>query len=705
MTPLNLDSLPFPLGKTDEDARRDPILCTTCFNIHPSSARTAVLSPQIRMHERSNWDGAIRAAQLIDGVKETDRLVLEATLPKLVSWNVEINVVDMSRSSSGCATCYLLKEALRKVYNGVLNLDDSSLFLDVVFCEKIALRIGVKREPEDEESEILLLWEHRTLEPVAGLETFELYTLPGSPSPWPTVGCLMNQEFPRSFLAPWLGGLAGHVSSDPGSDNCFSTIKKWIRDCKRNHPVCAEADKAMATPFYPKRIISIGPDLNKEIHLLESNNQIQGPYIALGHYWGKSGRLASTKATTEPQSSRVSYDGLPQIFQDAIEISRKLSIHYIWIDALCIVEDGEIDWEIQTAEIASIYSHAEMVIAATGSVGDDGGCLFQRKQFATIAGTYPTGKPFEIYARQSNSHDQFKWGPYDIDDFTGSSKVPHDTHYPRSWCFQEKLLSTRILHFTKDEVIFDCLAGIDCECGVLFQYEDNPLLPHRRILKTGHKHVAGRTSYRPSEDSEFYKGVTFNEDDDEFANHHERWRDLIVQYSMDIENELDRLPAIGGLASRWADGQTGRYFAGLWETDLLNHLRWYPEKDETNETQNIDSELGYIAPNLSPFGAVTSGHIFLTGTILKKDGHDKTVAFRRPDNGSILRKLESGDFFCLRYCTKTWTQNAYDDDCALVLKEVQESDFVYKRVGFILNYPSKAWDHNRDSVMVNMYIV
>lgn len=182
MTPLNLDSLPFPLGKTDEDARRDPVLCTTCFNIHPTSARTAVLGPQIRMHERSNWDGAIRAAQLIDGVKETDRVVLEATIPKLVSWNVEINVVDMAKSSSGCATCFLLKEALAKVYNGVVNLDDSSLFLDVVFCEKIALRIGVKREPEDEEGEILLPWEHRTLEPVAGLETFELYTLPGESS-------------------------------------------------------------------------------------------------------------------------------------------------------------------------------------------------------------------------------------------------------------------------------------------------------------------------------------------------------------------------------------------------------------------------------------------------------------------------------------------------------------------------------------------
>lgn len=181
MTPLNLDFLPFPLGEASEDVRRDPILCTTCFNIHPSSARTAILSPQIRMHERSNWDGAIRAAQLVDGIKETDRHVLEATLPKLVSWNVEINVVDMSRSSSGCATCFLLKEALTKIYNGVVKLDDSSLFLDVVFCEKTALRIRVKQEPEpeDEGGEILLPWEHRTLEPVAGLETFELYTLPG----------------------------------------------------------------------------------------------------------------------------------------------------------------------------------------------------------------------------------------------------------------------------------------------------------------------------------------------------------------------------------------------------------------------------------------------------------------------------------------------------------------------------------------------
>jgi hypothetical protein len=45
----------------------------------------------------------------------------------------------------------------------------------------------------------------------------------------------------------------------------------------------------------------------------------------------------------------------------------------------------------------------------------------------------------------------------------------------RAWAFQERLLSPRILHFTENELIWECSEGIECECsGIHDTYWDVP---------------------------------------------------------------------------------------------------------------------------------------------------------------------------------------------------------------------------------------
>lgn len=55
-----------------------------------------------------------------------------------------------------------------------------------------------------------------------------------------------------------------------------------------------------------------------------------------------------------------------------------------------------------------------------------------------------------------------------------------DVAYPlfsRAWCFQERLLATRILHYTEQEIVFECRTGYQCKCdgiwkGNVKQYQD-----------------------------------------------------------------------------------------------------------------------------------------------------------------------------------------------------------------------------------------
>ena len=65
-------------------------------------------------------------------------------------------------------------------------------------------------------------------------------------------------------------------------------------------------------------------------------------------------------------------------YQDTVLISHELGVEYLWIDSLCIIQDDRNDWEIESAKMADVYSHAYLTIAATGSSTSSGGCLFAR---------------------------------------------------------------------------------------------------------------------------------------------------------------------------------------------------------------------------------------------------------------------------------------------------------------------------------------
>ena len=63
---------------------------------------------------------------------------------------------------------------------------------------------------------------------------------------------------------------------------------------------------------------------------------------------------------------------LPRTFQDAVALLSELDIEYLWVDALCIIQDDQADWRHEATKMASIYSHAYLTIAATSSPNSNG---------------------------------------------------------------------------------------------------------------------------------------------------------------------------------------------------------------------------------------------------------------------------------------------------------------------------------------------
>ncbi|WXC56409.1 hypothetical protein SNK03_002346 [Fusarium graminearum] len=770
MASLNLKTPPYPTCDTDDEIRKDRKLCRVCWNLYPGSASSALPLAGIAMHENSGNINSVRAAEA--GNLEAAPTWAGHGRIDYASWGIRIYLPDIPGSAvGGCVSCWLLQEMLTKLNRGNLDCSDPELWLEIVFCKGNVMRLNLIRgSPPEDDFDMFSSGGNSSEGDI--VESYEIYTLPGSPCPWPTIGPCMNIERPDWSLDAEFGGQANHIEPDPTSKSSFDRARSWIKACKESHTICSEAESA-STSKLPKRVVDIGPETNDGIHIFthdDSKHQITEQYIALSHCWGKTQHLKSTKDTLEQWKKNIPFGRFAKTFQDAIIISRELGIRYIWIDSLCIVQDDTKDWEIEAAKMASIYNGAELVLSATGSVDGSGGCLFPREPYVTVSGTFPDGKPFEVYGRKAAQHTAFGWNT-DRNVAKGSSNPlvgtiePDILNHPlltRAWCFQERLLATRILHYTKSEMIFDCLSSMDCECGALEKHEDDPLVPARRIIKTGHKFITGTKSYRGTS---LRPSKPLEGEVKEFQEHHELWRDLIVQYSQkQITFRTDGLPAVAGLATEWSDKLTGRYLAGLWGKDLLNGLRWMPDEKDSEE------ELSYIAPSWSwlsvhrgvtwglesfeydnyfvtvdftrtacplkgenKFGQVNCGYLFLIGramsvtfTIdgnsiyLEKPGDSVRKQLERPDSLFRLRNLKTKDLLCLRLCTRLSTRNAWDDDGALVLvkadketldkqpdlpKEVREFGSVYQRVGYITNYMTKGWNHERDSNNMEMYII
>ena len=82
-------------------------------------------------------------------------------------------------------------------------------------------------------------------------------------------------------------------------------------------------------------MLDVGSDGVQSVVKLVEPGGARGPYTALSHRWGKKNPYATTRANLEAYKTVVPVDDLPKSFQDAITLTRRMGLRYLWIDALC----------------------------------------------------------------------------------------------------------------------------------------------------------------------------------------------------------------------------------------------------------------------------------------------------------------------------------------------------------------------------------
>ncbi|CAN9244489.1 unnamed protein product [Alternaria alternata] len=334
----------------------------------------------------------------------------------------------------------------------------------------------------------------------------------------------------------------------------------------------------------PTRLLDLGrPDQQSNIALVETSGN-RGRYVALSHCWGSSQPLNTTRKNLIALKERIHLEQFSLTLREATTVTKALGLRYIWCDTLCIIQDDQDDWAREAMKMATVYQNAVVTLAATASKSGDEGLFRQWPQFE-VTGHLQDKKPYRFLFRKS-------FFPH-VDDLSFGGKK-FDALHPlssRAWVLQERLLSPRVLHFTSNELFFECVKEARCECRGITKLENSILAP-KTFIHEG-----------PSQ---------------ELTNRSVIWRSIITIYTrLQLSYSTDKLVALGGLAKRFAQSDD-EYVAGIWSKTLIEDLTWL------TRTLSRKPKPSWRAPSWS-WASVDGAVGFYNGDVVKPDILDVPV--------------------------------------------------------------------------------
>ncbi|KAH8749587.1 heterokaryon incompatibility protein-domain-containing protein [Hyaloscypha sp. PMI_1271] len=311
-----------------------------------------------------------------------------------------------------------------------------------------------------------------------------------------------------------------------GSPDSIQRAAQWLQACITRHRRCGQS----LEPLLPDRILDIGLSLSSNIIVLQETIDQRDRYICLSYCWGLSEFISTTRDNISSHKEGIQLQSLPQTFRDAIFVSRALNIRYIWIDSLCIIQNDDRDWSTQAQKMAAIYSNSYLTIsAASGRCADSG--LFSEPLPVNIGTLY--ARVFTHLPGPSTKNSISTW-----------------PLISRGWAFQERLLAPRVLHFGRDELIWDCNETRECQCGTIFTFNND--------IRKSDFHDA---LHNGTITSQTKLGTL--------------WRRIVVQYcSLALTKPSDKFPAIAGIAEVVQLSRNSAYLGGLWSDTLVLDLLW-----------------------------------------------------------------------------------------------------------------------------------
>ncbi|VBB77973.1 Putative protein of unknown function [Podospora comata] len=340
--------------------------------------------------------------------------------------------------------------------------------------------------------------------------------------------------------------------------------------------------------FVPKRLLDVRAEPARLVsgeRVFASSDQVP-QYAALSYCWGPpeiaSQQHTLTQDTLAYRLQKVEVEKLPLTVRDAVRVTRALALPYLWVDALCILQDDTADWEQQCGDMHKVYGNAHITLCAASSKSCVDGLMESHQYQASIPFRSTNNEVagyFSLRLDIAGTEVMIEKHKNPLHGFGGLRWFGHV--WPnRGWVFQERVSSRRKLLFWRDHLQFACPPSTDVPQGYCTISGDmlsldavgGPIM-QQQLAREASFHVE-----RPNDQSSRVELLNL-------------WLYLIQKYgemSTDsFTNPLDVLPAISGLAAVYhrylaksSSSQASsirlnpEYIAGYWQQDLTRSLLW-----------------------------------------------------------------------------------------------------------------------------------
>ncbi|XEV04495.1 hypothetical protein FSHL1_009782 [Fusarium sambucinum] len=348
--------------------------------------------------------------------------------------------------------------------------------------------------------------------------------------------------------------------TDPNTPERISQITSlasmWIRKCQQTHHSCESYSAKKEPQILPTRLIDVGTDDPSQPPRLFIPQPHHGSleYVTLSYAWGMGNFIKTTYSNLEAMTHQLPWTQLPKTIRDAILVTRRLGVQYLWVDALCILQSEgpddmkhRQDWSYEVARFGKYYENALLTIAATGASSSDQGLFLpvpvSRLELQSL--TFRPGHRLSYTVRSMIP----SW----------LSETLAGPLSSRGWAIQERLLSRRVLHFSEKMLLWECH---DCRATELDPHGLNPRGPDDEPFMYMEFMTKCRDLYA--------KGLV----PDRFMS---EWYGFVRMYTnSDFTFVSDRLPALSGIATIIQQHTQQRYVAGLWVSDIhKGGLAWH----------------------------------------------------------------------------------------------------------------------------------
>jgi hypothetical protein len=315
----------------------------------------------------------------------------------------------------------------------------------------------------------------------------------------------------------------------------YAGLKHWIAECDSDHPECTKTHALR------------GNSLPVDTWLIDTLDNClvlkttETRYLVLSYVRGNSVMFQATRSNHEqlqkPGALQRMQNLLNPIVGDAIKLTSLLGVRYLWIDALCILQDDMEEKARLIMQMDAIYAHAFLTIVALSA--ENAESRLPGVEMDTLRINAASVDVQTVFADDELPNQYCAVGPSLID------LLRTCAYNSRGWTFQESMLSKRCLIFTDHRIFYHCSSGLQSESKML---GNSDVWPNRSILPSAVLDVDGQFGLYTRLVHDFSKRkLTYPE---------------------------DSLKAIRGVFSILSNNYQWRFIAGL-PSHLLHHaLLW-----------------------------------------------------------------------------------------------------------------------------------